>query len=256
MLPGFEPPKMWLDANRAWLERARDRWSARTEHVRPMRIRAILDGPVAWDGRTLIQIDGALQDVIVMRETGRTGDDVYETAGSGFCSPTIPIAHVECGDVTISRASAGVASPGIDHARRRRSRVRADAMGAGQIVVGHGWAKSTDIPIPTRVMPWLDFFVVGDAERIDDLLRDVSGLGRASGRGYGAVARWELSEMREDRSLTYNARPMRPIPIDAASDFDASTYEMREHGTIAPFWHRASRRHCAVPVPGALMEAA
>lgn len=244
----------WLERNASWLARAAERWSPR--RVEPLRIRVWLASPVSWDGYNTVQLEGALQTVIVMRETGRLPDDVFHGIPHGiYVDIRVPIADVQIGRWTIACASSGMPpSIAVEATRWRRKRVRPDAFGTGMIRINGGPFKALNLPMPTLATPYLDFFVRGDRELLADLLRDVGGIGRDSVRGLGSVHGIEIDDDPEDRSLVWNGRPQRPIPIVSDGgpfdirNFDVAHYDVRRSGTRAPYWRSWMATMCAVPV--------
>jgi hypothetical protein len=205
-------------------------------------------------------IEGALQHVVVRRETGRMPDEVFagaSTLDSAATDVPVPIEDVLIGDRRIARASCAWPWPQSREAIRfRNKRARPEAFGgAGRLMLNGGPYKSLHIPTPVLVAPVLDFFVVGDRARLEDLLGDVTGIGRDAARGVGGVERWEVTPEQIDRSLVFQRRPMRPLPIVDGGPFDAHHFEPdsfeRRMGTLrAPYW----REHMRVPLIAPIVE--
>lgn len=244
----------WLDDNAPWLDRARARWSPRG--VLAWRLRLWLSGPVAYDGREPLTLEGLLQFVVVWRETGRSPDDVF--AGiprNGIVDVQIPIVDVTIGGEPIAACSAGwwpsIAEEGI---RFRRKRADADAYGLDKLMVNGGWGKSLNIPVATLVTPYIDFYLLGDRALLDALLLDAGGLGRDSTRGLGTVLGWEWGADTEDRALLHHRAPQRVLPrVENGSRFDvrklgAGTFDERVATTRAPYWVQSRAKLCVVPV--------
>lgn len=244
----------WLQENAGWLARAAERWAPR--RVEALRVRVWLASPVAWDGYHTVQLEGALQTVVVMRETGRVPDDVFEGIPHGSdVDVRIPIADVQIGRWAIACASAGMPPPiAVESERFRRKRVRPDAFGRGMIRINGGPFKALNLPMPTLATPYLDFFVRGDRALLADLLREVGGIGRDSVRGLGSVLGVEIDDDADDRSLVWHRRPQRPIPlVNDGGPFDvraldSAYYDIRTSGTRAPYWRKWMSTMCAVPV--------
>ncbi len=253
----------WLDDNAAWLARAAERWTPR--RVEPLRIRAWLRGPVCWDGRDTLQLEGALQHAAIRRETGRNPTEVFQGCAreeSAVAPLVIPIADVEIDGHRIACASAAFPYPlAAEGTRNRNKRARFDVLGLGKVTISGGAFKSLRIPVGVLHVPLLDFFVRGDRELLLDLLRDVSGLGRDSARGLGTVDGWQVGPDHADRSLAFQGRPMRPLPVaydgselDVRS-FVASSYEERDATLRAPYWRDWMRVPAVVPVVPTASEA-
>ena len=244
----------WLNDNAGWLARA-ERWCPK--HVESLRLRVWLSAPVAWDGSIPITIEGPLQFAMIGRETGRLPDDVFNGAGRTVpIELPIPIADVTIGERRIACASWGMAPAiAIEAVRWRRKRAREEALGVpGKLLIKGGPFKSLNIPVGTLVTPWLDFYVRGDRALLEDLCRDVQGLGRDSTRELGTVMGVEITSDPDDRSLLYRGTPQRALPIVCdGGDTDPrtltpGTWDEREMTTRAPYWKLASMAVCAVPI--------
>lgn len=256
----FDPPAEWLAESERWRASAAANWSVRDNASEPCRIRAWLGSPVAWDGYTAVCVEGALQYAVVLLESGQVPGEAYASIGRGWCPPPIPIADVTVIDATgrymeIACCSVGI-SPPIAHEtmRVRRRRARVDALNVpGILGTAGGWAKALNIPVPTLSTPWLDFHAVADVERLRSLLREVPNLARDAKRGLGSVIGWEVETTKVEQWLAQDGRLMRILPVCSDSSvlapdmFDPSSFDLRESGTRAPYWHEASRTTCIVP---------
>jgi hypothetical protein len=224
-----------------------------------------LRAPLAWDPYDGITIEGALQSVVVTRESSRLPDDAFDGAPSDFFADVpIPIADQEVYGIKIALVSWAIPATNIETVRRLRRRSRVDlfrpAGGRGLLVVSGGSFKNTDVPVSTMTTPFVDFFAHGDAEKIADLARDLGSLGRARGGGLGAIHGVEVDTgcpMRHP--LSHHRRPQRTIPVldgtNAADRFEVGSYEVRERQLRAPYWHLGGPRAlCAVPTPVAFTE--
>ncbi len=243
----------WLEMNAPWLARAR-RWLPRA--VEPLRMRVWLSSPVAWDGRTPITIEGALQFVVVGLATGRSPDDVFAGCPHDLKPEiAIPVADVELGGRAIACASIGwPPSCAVETVRWRRKRARVEAYGVDRLMIAGGWGKSLNIPVAALVTPFLDFYLRGDRRLLAALCRELGGLGRDSTRGLGSVVGVELDPDPEDRSLFLDGAPQRALPLlldGGPTDprvMAPDTWDEREATTRAPYWHRSTTTLCAVPV--------
>lgn len=258
-MPGFDPSAAWLAQSAGWRSSAAAHWTARGEAAQPIRVRAWLGAPVAWDGYTPVCLEGALQYAVIVLEARQAPDEAYAGIGAGWCPPPIPIAETTVVDDEgrpwrIARCSVAQPAPLAHETKRiRRKRTRADALSGDAIVnTAGGWPKALNIPIPTLTTPWLDFYAMADVERLRALLADTPGLARDAKRGLGTVVGWEVDIIEADWSIRRNAVLMRVLPrcgageLDVAN-FDPCTYDVRESGTYAPYWHKASRTTCIVP---------
>ena len=250
-----EPQDLWLNNNRAWLLRARDRWAPR--HVEPLTLRMWLGAPITWDGYDGIRVEGALQYAVVVHETGRMPDDVFHGCPRDLSAVDediqVPIWDEEHCGFRIACASWAQPSPGaIETLRFRRKRARIDVMpGNGKLLISGGNFKSLNQPIPTLTALYVDFHMRADRERLSELLgHDAMVLGRWRSAGLGQVVGSEILDDPEDRSLTHRGVPMRTIPVKDSEDARrfSPSYDLRPATTRAPYWHTRSRTLCAVPM--------
>jgi len=241
----WEPP---------WLAAMRERWGV--VRAEPLTLRAHLAGPVAVDAVDALTVEGALQSVALLDVTGEPAADLFAAAPPGaWCPLVIPIADVAREGLPVACASIaqwpGDVREGVRRKRRRPDAERlATPAGRGIIPTGGGAFKALDIPVPTRHAAWIDFHVRGDRARLSALLPLVTGLGRARGQALGQVEAWEILDDPADRSLVCEGAPMRPLPVasdEAAHAEFPGGFVLRECGTRAPYWHRASRAVCACP---------
>lgn len=70
----------------------------------------------------------------------------------------------------------------------------------GKIDTRSGGYKSYRMPLVTYLVPRLEWYAVGDADGIRELLRDVTHIGKKRAQGYGRVARWSVEDYPEDLS--------------------------------------------------------
>ncbi len=245
----------WLDDNRWWLARARERWSPRTSE--PLTLRTWLASPIAWDSYNGITLEGALQHAVVTLEAGHLPDDVFAGCPRDLSIEdgdiAIPISDERIEGHPIACSSWARPSPGaVETTRYRRTRARIDAMpGEGKVIISGGPFKSLNVPIPTVTTLYLDFHVRGDRERLTDLLsRDALVLGRWRSAGLGRVTGTEILDDPEDRSLTWKGVPMRSLPVRDAADAERfkAPYDLRPETTRAPYWHQRSMSLCVVPM--------
>lgn len=239
----------WLAKNEGWLDRARERW--RPLDPVPLVLRAWMWRPILWDSYNGVRVDGALQCMVVGRETGRVPDDVFAGCGDTVVDIQVPVADTEIHGLPIARASWGFPADDAEHTvcwLRKRS----DPEGLrGNPNTSLGAYKSLNIPRPALVTSCLTFFVVGDESQLRELVPLITNIGRGGSGGTGRVHGWEIERCSEDHSLVRGTEAMRSIPI--ASEDEAKTYTglLRYATTRAPYWHTRSEHLCVVPAFGA-----
>lgn len=240
----------WADENRAWREQARMLW--RPEVPEPLLIRSWLSAPIAYDGYDPVTLEGSLQSVVCMRETGRLPDDVFEgcplSAALEDVDIQIPIVDTWIDGIPVANVSIGWFSPdAIATKRQSWKRARADRYQADKIKTSEAGTKTQMVLKATVSATHVDFFALADRERIESLLRDVSHLGAGRSGGLGLVHGWEV--MPAPGQWWFQGpggRLMRALPAGFASV--AARSERRQATLRAPYWHPRTRALCDVPV--------
>ena len=235
----------WLDDNQPWLDRAREHWAPRRRD--PFRVRVWFSSPTAWcsDG---VQIDGFLQRLVVERETGVSADDIFAECPRGVHPEIqIPVVDVSIDDHPIACASWGMPpAVAVESLRWRRKRARLDAMSGNRLTIAGGPYKSTNIPVATLATPYLDFHLVGDMDRVRDLLGGATAMGRGYGSGLGTILGIEYTSERDPRALVWDGEPMRSLPLGPGCP-ELRDPVVAEQTTRAPYWAGKGTRLCAVP---------
>lgn len=235
----------WLEANQWWLDRARE-WAP--HRAEPFTVRMWLSSSVAWSAQG-IQLDGLLQRLVVEREAGLPSDDVFAECPRGLHPEIpIPVADVTIAGLPIACASWGMPAPvAAETLRWRRKRARLDAMSGRRVTIAGGPFKSTNIPVQTLTTPWLDFHLVGDRERVRELLSDAIAIGRGYSSGLGTILGIEYLPDPEERALAWRGQPTRALPLGNGCPPLVDPI-VADVSTRAPYWAGKGRCHCAVPV--------
>ncbi|HOO03953.1 MAG TPA: hypothetical protein PLJ11_04440 [Methanomassiliicoccales archaeon] len=90
------------------------------------------------------------------------------------------------------------------------------------------------------------FYMRGDRQECERLLKHVTHLGKDRGRGWGEVMGMTIEELPEDRSLEYNGVAMRPLPWPMVE----GRVRQQDLANIAyrtPYWVRSNTMLCAPP---------
>jgi hypothetical protein len=233
-----------------WIRHAEATW--RPRNPEPITLRCWLRAPVAWDSYDGLTIEGALQAVVVMLETGETPDDIFAGyRGNAIDIPT-PIADIELGGITIACASWGRPGMVAHHSVRvRRQRPRAELYERSAVRINGGPTKQNQIPTPTVVAPYIDFSLLADRELLLALLPDVTAIARHRSAGLGAILGHELIPHDTDRSIVLDdGSPARTLPdIPSVREMlRPGSFLDRIATTRAPYWLREHRRPCLVPL--------
>lgn len=236
-----------------WLAEARTRWAPRT--TEPVRIRAWLRQPVACDFRDGLRLDGALSWLVVTLTTGEPPREGFHGAKrEDWTDIPLPFARVTVGGWELFAVSDAQWPEGAQEGvRSRRRKPHPEALGLNKVQTNGGPWKALDIITPTITTPIVEWYALADVERLTELLAETHCLGRGRAGGLGWVLGWEVSRVDGDRSVEWDGRLMRAVPVasreDAARRFPGA--DVRVQAVRPPFWHRAVKTLCAVPPPPA-----
>ena len=111
-----------------------------------------------------------------------------------------------------------------------------------------GPEKSYDLPLFLRLTSRIDWFAVGDRDRIQSLLNDVHGIGKKRSHGYGQVVRWEVHEIDDDWSIVKDGQLMKPIPLEIFKTFGLNFFhDLANWGYVPPAWLPGNKTLCVMP---------
>ena len=230
-----------------WIGEARSAWLPRADRVEPLRVTAWMRSPTAFARDDGLRLDGALTWVVVAMVTGAPPPEAFAGVRKGeYVDLPIPIADEVIAGWRIAQCSDAVLAPvAVEVVRRRRKKPHPEAMALAKVQTTGGPWKALDIPGAAWASPVLTWYLRGDRERLEALLRETHALGRGRSGGLGQVDAWSVDH---DESATTRWRE-RPLPI--ATPADARAYPgrtVREIRVRAPFWHPTTRTLAACPV--------
>jgi len=93
------------------------------------------------------------------------------------------------------------------------------------------------------VAPACTFYATVNLRLLHELLPYLTHLGNDTRIGWGRVLDYELERLDEDRSLCYEGRAMRPIPVRLLQSYEYALLCT----TRPPYWHPDSLELCAPP---------
>ena len=230
-----------------WIGEARSAWLPRADRVEPLRVTAWMRSPTAFARDDGLRLDGARTWVVVAMVTGAPPPEAFAGVRKGeYVDLPVPIADEVIAGWRIAQCSDAVLAPvAVEVVRRRRKKPHPEAMALAKVQTTGGPWKALDIPVAAWASPVLTWYLRGDRERLEALLRETHALGRGRSGGLGQVDAWSVDH---DESATTRWRE-RPLPI--ATPADARAYPgrtVREIRVRAPFWHPTTRTLAACPV--------
>lgn len=108
-------------------------------------------------------------------------------------------------------------------------------------------------PIITRTIKdgRMDFWCMGHADDIADLLGRMPAVGKKPAMGFGIIDRFEITPVEDDYSLWHPVHGlMRPVPVEEGTDADLQKYPIFRYGCKPPYWKPCNARPCYVPIAG------
>lgn len=106
------------------------------------------------------------------------------------------------------------------------------------------------MPAPITLTPTLDWYGVGDLDRILKMVSPIRSLGKRRAKGEGRVLSWTITEEIGVDTWVHGhigqeSRIVRPIPIECANRLDVQ-YQLAWHAIRPPSWNPNRLRELAV----------
>jgi hypothetical protein len=167
----------------------------------------------------------------------------------------IPVAMSDCGRVHLcSSALVQRERSAVRYKQRRAPAQEFARLGNAKIKrvdIAAGVNKSHRVPYSWQLLAGdkLDWFAIGDASGIRDLLAEVHYLGKHTGSGKGKLREQDAWEIRECESwpgfpVVLDGKPLRNLPLDWPGLVKPRT---AVRCVRPPYWMRMSEELCAIP---------
>lgn len=108
-----------------------------------------------------------------------------------------------------------------------------------------GHFKAYDLPRYDREMQSIHWFCVGDANKISELILNVTHLGKKRSQGCGQVHKWEVLPFEYDWHLWRGDSLARPMPVNMIEP--PQSINMMQWGWRPPIWLAANKSMCFMP---------
>lgn len=211
----------------------------------PLRITAILETAIRMPGQP-VALD-ALLAAVVARRAGL----LPPQADDEILPIEIPVERAACGRYHLATyGMCRVEERRLRHVHRRFPIDKAQALGRdiGRVLITAGPAKSYRIPVEALHlvddrMTWL---CRGDRERIEDLLAEVTHLGKKRNVGAGRVREWSVEDV-DDAPMILDGAPLRALPEDTPG-VDPIQARLAETRLTYPYWQWSDRELCWLPI--------
>lgn len=206
-----------------------------------------LESPVAI-GHPWINSDGLIAHLTALDEYGR--EYLHLVTESQIRGPTdldldVPLA--ETAGVRHASISFFDCEDGYEttiYKRYREDRAHEVNSRRTKIPMNSGEYKSHVVDLAYYPASTCRFFLRGDRARLEHLFeRHLTGLGKKTAMGFGAIRTWELNTLSDDVSLVNEGVAMRPIPTDRLTDWDDEQYI----SWLPPYWADENHTQCAPP---------
>ncbi|MEW8957845.1 MAG: hypothetical protein AB2448_01845 [Moorella sp. (in: firmicutes)] len=212
--------------------------------MKPVRIRAyLLDGRIAASNKR-ISLDGLLYSLVIRRDYPELAyTPIVNT--SEIIEADLPLKKIEDDETWYWACSLNQAEPIKEYTLYWHKRFDdnyeqyIDFKGKrGKVDDKRGVFKAYRMPLNILLMPYLEWFVVGDMEELYSLLKNVVALGKKTSQGLGLVKEWEVTEWDEDWSvLGPGNRLMRPV---LTLPQNAKNARRAIAGIRPPYWYRGN----------------
>jgi len=118
------------------------------------------------------------------------------------------------------------------------------------IMTASGPYKSKFDKVRVRLIDRVCWFVRGDREQVNKLLKAIHSIGAHRGIGYGQVWQWTFDEMEDNYSIFAPCNGkivlMRTLPKECNLD-NVCGYRKSYGGWMPPYWHPAFQAEVAIP---------
>jgi len=109
---------------------------------------------------------------------------------------------------------------------------------------GSGNFKNFLIWNELMIVPDIYFYIRGDKEKIEEILKSVAFIGKKASIGYGKVKSFEIEVIDEDKGFKLdNSTPSKPLPLD----FNLSCNKVAYWDKKPPYWDKTRLEPCYMP---------
>lgn len=219
----------------------------------PLRVRADLRCGVVSD--PWLPLDGILFYQSVRDDLGR--QDLTVPGRSLLADPMrgtkmpLKIVHGNIWYYRCSWAQWGPYADGQDYWNKRFDNSLADLIDfrgrRGKVIIDKSTYKAYNMPVYYRHALYVEWYCVGDRERIEYLLSTCTHIGKKTSQGWGRVAKWHVDPVEADWSIWRDGRLMRGIPPGDLPEVYPLDLRQGYYGVRPSYWD--SRNQMALVLP-------
>lgn len=242
-------------SNLSFLQDVAGEWGPR--QLEPVKVTLVFRSALTWDDYVGHTLEGMLQYAAIRETTGESPSDLF----SGYRGPAVnvpcPVGDASILGLSVPMASqARLAESAASIKRLRTRRARTEKYNIKMAMSNGGIYKSQLTEMVAKATPYVTFYAMADAERLERLLCQAHGLGSDVSRGMGTLLGSIVKSCPDAERLwwrTESGAPARAYPVQGETEagmlFGATDYELRMEAYRAPRHIIRNRVLCAVP-PG------
>ena len=108
-----------------------------------------------------------------------------------------------------------------------------------------GAFKAARFGFETMIVPKIYFYVKGDKEYIESLLKDLKYIGKKASSGFGIIDKVTIEEIDKDKSyMLNNSTPSKPLPCD---DWEVKSRKTAFYRPLPPYYDKKDIVPCFMP---------
>lgn len=116
-----------------------------------------------------------------------------------------------------------------------------------RVIVEKGRYRAYHMPLYYRVVNAIEWYCVGDAERLRYLLSTVAHIGKKGAQGWGRVTEWRVEPWHADWSEWRDGAPMRALPVALEYKARLDSYRVGHYGLRPPYYAANNQRRVLLP---------
>jgi len=222
----------------------------------PLRVRCWLRAPVVSD--QWLPLDGILLYQHTRADLGANSVTISgatrlaQSKGEDMRGGRLPLQYVHGKDwyYKCSWAIWGPCADGQDAWSKRFDMTHANLVDfrgkRGRIDTSSSTYKAYRMPVFYRTAQWVEWYCVGDINKLSPLVHMITHLGKKNSQGWGRVIRWEIKRVDEDYSIWREGKLMRGIPrYHWPRDLGEPSIGL--YGVRPPYWDQRNQMELVLP---------
>lgn len=130
--------------------------------------------------------------------------------------------------------------------------IKHEGKGKNRLDIGAGYYKNYHMPIILKSYKEIVFYVRGDLDKIQELLKKyIYFIGKKGSQGYGQIKEYEFKEIKDNYSIIKDKKIMRNVPVRFEKELKQKAIIknniIMEKSIIPPYWRQDYRELCFMP---------